>query len=294
MNEPKPKRVAVVIGSGSVKCAAAVGLQHALVRAGIHLDMVVGCSGGSMYAAVMALGYDAPTIAEMTRELWTREITHQRSYRDFFSILAPGPLGFSEDFGMIDDRLVMQRLTAAFGERTFADAKIPLYIAATDFATGEQVVFSSGRLLDAVRGSIAMPYIFKPYRVGGRLLVDGYLSDPMPVGIAMKNGADIILALGFDTPYQSRVNSLLRFAFQINSIMSNNLFRANFAFHNLAHHNEIIPIVPQFNQRIGLFDTDKIPYIIEEGERATEEQIPYLKRLLEIGAEDAAATAATA
>jgi NTE family protein len=62
--------------------------------------------------------------------------------------------------------------------------------------------------------------------------------------------------------------------------MSNNLLRANFAFHNLAHHSEVIPIVPQFTQRIGLFDTDKIPYIIEEGERAADAQIPYLRRLL--------------
>ena len=48
----------------------------------------------------------------------------------------------------------------------------------------------------------------------------------------------------------------------------------------MAHHGEVIPIIPRFQQRIHLFDTDKIPYVIEEGERAAEEQLPYLRQLL--------------
>lgn len=137
-----------------------------------------------------------------------------------------------------------------------------------------------GNLVDAIRASIAMPYIFKPHRVGKRLLVDGYLSDPMPVGVAIKNGADVILAMGFESPYQMRMNSLMRFSFQVSSIMSNNLLKANYAFHSMAHYSEVISIIPEFKQRIGLFDTEKIPDIIAEGERAAEEQLPYLKRLL--------------
>lgn len=274
------RRIALVIGSGSVKCAAAIGAQNALRRAGIHIDMYIGCSGGAMYATLMALGVDTETIANMTRRLWTRDITRVPSYRDFFSILLPGLFKFDETFGLVNDRLVMERLREAFGDKTFADAKVPLYITATDFENGEQVVLAQGRLVDVIRGSIAMPYIFKPYRVDGRLLVDGYLSDPLPVGVAIKEGADIILAMGFDAPYQSRINSLPRFSFQISSIMSNNLYKANYAFHNLAHYGEVIPIIPEFSQRIGLFATDKIPSIIQEGERTMEEQLPYLQQLL--------------
>lgn len=277
---PGDKPLALVIGSGSVKCAAAIGLVNVLRREGIELGMVVGCSGGALYAAPIALGYDGAEIAEMTRQLWTREITARRNLRDQLSVLLPGVFGFSECFGLTDDKLVMQRLRAAFGDKTFADTKIPLYVSATDFANGEQVALREGSLVDALRGSIAIPNIFKPYRVGGRLLVDGYLSDPLPVGIAIREGAGEILAMGFDAPFQTRINSFTRFSFQVSSIMSNNLFKANFAFHNLAHHREIIPIVPQFSQKIGLFDTDKIPSIIEEGERATEAQLPYLQRLL--------------
>ena len=274
-------RTALVIGSGSVKCAAAIGLLKVLQREGIGLDRVVGCSGGSIYATAIALGLPPDTIAEMTARLWTREITSRRRRRAWLQIMLPGPFGFDERFGMVDDTLVMKRLRAAFGEQTFADCQIPLSITATDFDDGAQVVLTSGSLVDAIRGSIAIPYIFAPHPVGEHLLVDGYLSDPMPVGVAIKEGADVIIAMGFDSPYQSRVNSLFRYTFQISSIMSNNLFNANYAFHNLAHHSEVIPIIPHFEERIRLFDTAKIPQIVEAGERATEEQLPYLHRLYE-------------
>ncbi len=279
------KRVALVIGSGSVKCAAAIGLQNALRRNGIEIDMVVGCSGGSMYAALIALGYDGAAIADMTRRLWTEEVTERRDISALFKVILPKVFGFNERFGMLNDSLIMQRLQNAYSDKTFADAKIPLYITATDFTNGEQVTLGEDKgikLVDAVRASIAMPYIFTPYKVKDRLLVDGYLSDPMPVGVAIREGANAIVAMGFDSPYQSRITSLQRFSAQISSVMANNLFKANYAFHSMAHHGEVIMIIPEFKEHIRLFDTEKIPYIIEEGERATEVQIPYLKRLLEV------------
>ena len=274
-------RVAVVIGSGSVKCAAALGLLKALQREKIEIDLLVGCSGGSLYAAVMGLGFDVVTAEEMTRRLWTKELTKKRNRSALFRALVPG-IAFHEKFGLVYDRLILQRLREAFGERTFESAVTRIFLTATDFHTGEQVVFSKGSIVDAVRASIAIPYVFEPWQIGERLLVDGFLSDPMPVGVAIKEGADVIVTMGFESPYQSKVSSVLRFAFQLSTIASNNLLRANFAFHNLAHHNEIIPIVPQFKERIGLFDTHLIPYVIEEGERAAEQQMPYLRRLLGI------------
>jgi NTE family protein len=282
---PRPRgegtnRVAVVIGSGSVKCAAALGLLKVLDREGITIDLIVGCSGGSLYAAFIALGYSAASAEEVTRRLWTRELTKRRNYRSFLSAMLPQVFGFSEQFGLVDDALILARLREAYGDAGFEKARIPLYLTATDFHTGEQHVFSQGSIVDAIRASIAIPYVFRPWKIDGHLYVDGFLSDPMPVGVAIKHGANVIVTMGFESPYQPRATSVLRFAFQLSSIMSNNLLRANYAFHNLAHHTEILPIIPQFKERIQLFDTDKIPYVIEEGERAAEQQLPYLRRLL--------------
>ena len=278
------KRVAVVIGSGSVKCAAAIGLQNVLRREGIGIDMVVGCSGGAMYAALMAAGYPPERVIEMSMKIWTRDVTRKRDARSLLKALFPRLLKFDESFGLRDDAPVLAALHRAFRGLSFEAMKIPLHIAATDFNNGEQVVLSSGSLVDAVRASIAIPFVFKPWRVGERLLMDGFLSDPLPVGVAIKEGADVIIAMGFESPYQSRVSSPGRFAFQVSSVMTNNLLKSNFAFHSMAHHSEVIPIVPVFSQRIRLFDTDKIPEIVKDGERAAEEQIPYLRRLLGIEA----------
>lgn len=274
-------RVALVIGSGSVKCAAALGIQKALMRAGIGLDMVVGCSGGSIYAALMAAGNSPDESASVTRRLWTREISRGRNRRALLQALAPRWMGFEpEQFGLRDDSALLARLRECFGNTRIEEMPIPLHVTATDFANGELVDLSSGSVADAIRASVALPFAFSPWRIDGRTLIDGFLSDPMPVSVAVKHGASVIVAAGFESPYQESVSSAGRFAFQLSSIMANNLMKSRFGFQTLAHHGEVIVVMPEFRQRIRLFDTDKIPYIIEEGERAAEEQIPYLKQLL--------------
>ncbi len=281
---PPSRSVALVIGSGSVKCAAALGLQRVLQREGIGVDMVVGCSGGSIYAAFLAAGFDTEDSIRLTKTLWTREITEQRDTLSLLRAVFPKLLGFSEDFGLKRDTLILDRLRHVFGDRQIEAMPTRLHLTATDFRSGEQVVLSQGSLVDAIRASIAIPFIFRPWKIGGRLLIDGFMSDPLPVGVAIREGADVIVAMGFESPYQTGVTSPARFSFQLSSIMTNNLLKSRFAFHNLAHHAEVIPVIPQFSQRIRLFDTEKIPMIIEEGERAAEEQLPYLRRLLAVPA----------
>lgn len=274
------KRVALVIGAGSVKCAAALGLWRCLVRHGIELDMVVGCSGGSLYAALMALDYDVDTCTRLTSELWTKEVTRQQNLKGMLAAIFPKLFGWDGKFGMVDDKVLWRALTPAYGGRTFEETKIPLRVVTTDLANGEKVVLSSGSIQDAVRASIAIPYVWRPWKVGDRWLLDGCMADPLPVDVAIKEGANVILAMGFESPYPRKIRSGIRYAFQVNSIYTNNLLRANYAFHNLAHHTEIITVLPDFNRNIGLFDTHEFPYVIEQGERATEAHLPYLERLL--------------
>lgn len=272
-------RVALVIGSGSVKCAAALGLMKVLEREQINVDMVVGCSGGSIYASLIALGWSVERATDATLKMWTSELTSKRNRRAILQLAVPWLVKFDETFGLIDDSLINRRLKDGFEGATFAQTKIPLYVAATDLYNGEQVVMSEGLIAEAVRGSVSIPYIFPPHKLNGRYLIDGFQSDPLPVGVAIKEGADIIIAMGFESPYQEHITSLMRYNFQVSSVTSNNLLKTNYAFHNLAHHSEIIPVLPEFQYRIKLFDTDKIPYVIEEGERAAEKQLPYIKGL---------------
>ena len=277
----KKKKIALVIGAGSVKCAAALGLWKVLQEAGIPFDMLVGCSGGSLYATGMAMGFTLEESIEKTKSLWNQSVTEKRNWRGLASAVLPGVFRFNDDFSMISDAPMLKRLRIVYGEKTFADTRTPLYLMATDLYTGEAIALHEGSLVDALRASIAIPMIWSAWTINGRRLVDGGAANPLPVDVAIREGADIILAMGFQSPFPSKIRSVSRYALHINSLITNNLYQANFSFHNAVHHAEIISIFPEFDRPIKLFDTDQIPYVIEQGERAMLEQLEYVKRLLE-------------
>ena len=78
----------------------------------------------------------------------------------------------------------------------------------------------------------------------GRLLFDGGASDPLPVSVAIREGCDIILAMGFENPLHERVESLLSLVSQTTCITINNLLKSTYSFYSAAHHAEIVPILP--------------------------------------------------
>ena len=271
-------RVALVVGSGGVKCAAAVGMWKVLERERICADMVVGCSGGSIYMAGMALGRTADEAERYSHDLWAG-LFNRVHYRSVLRSLLPRRLGFSERIGLVNDAAVGANIARLFGRKTFADTAIPLHIAATDLHSGEKVALSSGTIADAVRASIAMPLLLRPWPVDGRLLIDGGVSDPLPISLAIREGAEIILAMGFARPPLTRIDSLLGVANQAMSVAINNLLHSTYAFYSAVHHAEIVPIMPAFDRPIEVGDTHLIPYIIEQGERAMLAALPYLRQL---------------
>ena len=285
--------VTLVIGSGSVKCAAAIGVVKALTDAGIGIDRVVGCSGGALFAAGVALGFDAARMTDITLRTWTRKMTSKRSNMGVLRLLAPKLFGFRPDsFGLRDDGPMLSAFRDVFGQQRIEDTPIPLHITATDFQNGELVDITRGDLVDAIRASVSLPLAFRPVKLDGRLLIDGYLADPLPISVAMKNGSRVIVAVGFESPYQDNIRSAGRFAAQLSAILANNLLKSRLAFQSAAHHSELILILPQFKQRVRLFDTDKVPHIIEEGEQAALQQMPYLHALLDAHRERLEAVAA--
>lgn len=275
-------RLAVVVGSGGMKCAAAVGMWKVLQREGIPFDMTVGCSGGSIYTAAMAMGMDALEAEHRTHRMWDG-LFKRLHYRSLLRSLLPRRLGFNERLGVVDDRAVAKVMRDLYGDARFEQTRVPLYLAATDLHSGERVEISSGRIGDAVRASIAIPMLLRPWPVEGRLLVDGGMSDPLPVSIAIREGADIILAMGFETPPAERLDSMLGVASQCLSTAINHMLRSTYAFYSAVHHAEIVPLMPSFDHPVRLGDTHLIPHIIAQGERAMEAELPYLRRLLAAG-----------
>jgi NTE family protein len=191
-----------------------------------------------------------------------------------------GESRFTERSGLIDPEPTYRALTKALGDRTFADTHIPLYIVSTDLYSGERVILNSGKLVDAIMGSIAVPMLYPPHQVGTRLLVDGAVSDPLPVDVAIREGAEAILAMGFEMPLRSRMRSYTAVASHFNSIYMNHILRTTFAFSNLAHHSEVIPVLPEFEGPTGTYDAGQIADLVEAGAHATEEVLPHLRQVL--------------
>lgn len=276
---PRAPKLGVVVGSGSIKCASAIGLLRVLERERIPVDLVVGCSAGGIYASALALGWDLDALEKKSCATW-QGLFARIDYRSVFQGLLPRLFPGRGPVGLLDERRLKTALDDLYGETTFADARIPLYIVATDLNTGDSVILSEGRLVDAVRASIAVPVLLRPVEIGGRLLFDGGASDPLPVSVAIREGCDIILAMGFENPLHEKVGSLMSLVSQTTSITINNLLKSTYSFYSAAHHAEIVPIIPSFDRHIGLRDSSLHAYIIARGEEAAAKQLPFLRRLL--------------
>jgi NTE family protein len=271
--------VSLVIGSGGVKCAAAIGLWSVLAEEGIEVGSIVACSGGSLYGAAIAQGWDSERMRSLSESLWTADV--MQGYRENLKASKDGSLKFNDRSGLVDDSVLNQNLELIYGDLTFSDLGLPLKLVATDLHRGEKVVLESGLVRDAIRASIAIPIIFPPWEINGQVLIDGGASDPLPVDVAIQDGSDIIIAMGFTLGYRTRFRSMTAVQEQLTSIYTNTILNATYAFHNLAHHAEIFPIVPEFDEQVSMFDVAMIPAVIEKGEQATREQLPHILRAIE-------------
>jgi NTE family protein len=189
-------------------------------------------------------------------------------------MLMPRLCRFDEGFGLRDDALVMQRLSQAFGDTRIEDLRTPLRVVATDTATGQCVSLSRGSLVQSLRASIALPFLFSPVTIDGRRLMDGFVSNPLPVNVAAD--AQAVVALGFDAPMPRRIDGPSRLLGQVTSAMTNSLMHANL---NAAKESgmKLVSIIVKLERRVGLFDTEAMPYLVEAGRRIASEHLGQIR-----------------
>ena len=180
-------RLAIALGSGSARGWAHIGVLRALLQAGVVPDIVCGTSMGAFVGAAYASGSLDPL------EGWARGLT-RRDVLGFFDV----SLGAG---GLIKGEKLLGYTSRLFLDETFADLDKPFACVATDLASGREVWLREGRILDAVRASVALPGLLVPQLLDGRYLVDGGLVNPVPVSLCRALGADIVIAvdLSMDT-----------------------------------------------------------------------------------------------
>ena len=178
------RRIGLALGSGSARGWAHIGAIDALTEAGIDPEIVCGTSIGALVGAA----YVAGRLAELRQ--WAEAAT----WREIVGLI---DVRFSGG-GLIDGKEVVQ-----FLRRLEIGAPIESYpkayaAIATDLATGREIWLQSGPIHEAVRASIALPAIFSPARIDDKWLVDGGLSNPVPVSVCRALGADVIIAINLN------------------------------------------------------------------------------------------------
>lgn len=176
-------RVGLALGSGAARGLAHIGVIRVLEQEGIIVDVVSGASMGAFVAAVWASGKNADEMEEIAMRVGSK--------RAFFSLL---------DFtlrrgGLIKGRRIEEFLYSILGEKTFADTFIDARLVATDLNTIEEIVFTEGRLVDAVRASISIPGVITPVQSNSHLLIDGGITSPVPIGVLERMGVSKIIAV---------------------------------------------------------------------------------------------------
>lgn len=195
----KPPVTALVLGGGGSRGAVGVGLYRAVVELDIHIDLIVSSSIGAVNGALIAAGLSPGELEDRWRALRTRDIVGSRW--QFLRLLTGASSVFS-------NRSLRNLLRRRVPVRTFSELRIPLAIVATELEAGETVVLTEGDLVDAILASTALPGLFPPIHWKGRRLVDGGLSNNVPIDLAVERGAQRVIGMlcGCAKALSSRAN----------------------------------------------------------------------------------------
>ena len=189
------KKIGVALGGGGAKGLAHIAMLEVLDEFDVDVHMVSGTSIGAIIGALYAAGRSASEMREAIAELTETPRTLKEAWE---AKELPAWLGFIDvDVGRSSllkvDRFLAE-LEEAMGVSTFEALPTPLKIVASDFWAREQVVFDSGPLLPAIAASFALPGIFKPVVLDGRVLIDGGSVNPVPYDLLL-DSCDITIAI---------------------------------------------------------------------------------------------------
>ncbi|WP_042456131.1 patatin-like phospholipase family protein [Neobacillus dielmonensis] len=176
MEQPK---IGLALGSGGARGFAHLGIIKVLKDEGIPIDLIAGSSMGALVASFYGSGIDLDRLYKISTAF-------KRKY--FLDFTVPR-------MGFISGKKLKDFIRMFTHGKNIEDLSIPIGIVATDLLSGEKVVFKEGPVAEAVRASVSIPGIFVPEKYQGRILVDGGVSDRVPISVAKEMGADIVIAV---------------------------------------------------------------------------------------------------
>ncbi|MGF1799433.1 patatin-like phospholipase family protein [Vibrio gigantis] len=218
----KRPTVAVVLAGGGAKGAAHIGVLKALEEMQIPVDYITGTSMGSYVGGLYATGMSADEIESFIYTVdWNRGYrdrvnrsdrrVRDKEYEDRYQLNTDLGLGWGEikaRKGVVQGQNMLRILRETTGNLSPLDSfdhlAIPYRSVATDIIELEEVVIDHGHLVDAMMASMSVPGALPPYSLDGRMLVDGGVTNNMPVDVARAMGADIVIAVDISTNYKGK------------------------------------------------------------------------------------------
>lgn len=275
------KEIALALGGGGSKGSAHIGVLRVLEREGYKIQALAGTSAGGLWGSLYANGFDLDEIPKRFSGLNT-QMLYQRDPAD-----EPAVMGLAGVRKLLDETL---------GERTFDELNIRFAVTAVDLDTAEHVVLCKGRVQDAILATIAVPGIFPPVHLNGRMLVDGGILDPVPVATvrALAPGVPVVAVVLsppidewsgvekprlLDTlPVFSRYLARLRIARAFNIFLRSIDISGAMLTELLLLYDQPDVIIRPAVPHIGLLDVVDIDEVASLGEHAAELALPELEK----------------
>ena len=286
--EDEPK-VGLVLSGGGAKGLAHIGVLKVIEEAGVKIDYIGGTSMGAIIGSLYAAGYTAHQLDSIFHETNFNILIQDelpRSAKTFyekrdaekyaltlpfdnFSVSFPSALSRGQNVYNLMSRLTLHLKN----KNDFTKMPIPFFAVATDVETGEEVILDSGYLPQAVSASAAIPTLFSPVLINGRLLTDGGVINNYPVEELKKRGAEIIIGVDVQDTLATRedLQTIFGILTQINNFRTIKDMRAKSRKTDIFIDPNILPY--------SVMSFDKGDEIIKEGEVAARQKMDELKAL---------------
>jgi len=255
----KRKLVGVALGSGGMRGIAHIGVLQVLEEANIPIDFVSGASVGAFVGAAYAAEMDLYALGRFATGLKKRDVL------DF-----PNPFRS----GVFSGKKFQRLCALVTDNRSFSETCVPFWCSAVDIGTGETLYLHEGKLKDAVRASIAIPGLLRPFPIGDTTYIDGGTIESVPADVLRQNGADVVIGvdLSICAPYAPKRPNAYTVAFRSVDVM-----RA--AIDRLKPFGADVLIRPDvsFMGRLVPHDAAKC---ISVGRAAASEALPEIRRVL--------------
>lgn len=287
-------RICLVLSGGGARGAAHAGVLEALEKLHIPVDCIAGTSMGAIVGGLYAAGMtpeeieaqmNRPAIQDDMANVTPRSRLSYKEKQDQLKYLLRIEFGYADGHyffpkGIVSGSApgrVLNALTLAQEPSTdFDKLPIPFRAVATDIETGDMVVLDHGSLADAIRASLSVPGLYPPVNIDGRLLVDGGLSRNLPVDVARKMGADVVIAVNISTPLQKgdELNDVISVSLQVVKLYGIQNVRESIATLT----SKDVLLQPELGD-IGATDFSRMGEAVKLGEQQSYEQLSKLTDL---------------